>query len=104
MGKERTPAMVMAPTQIKPAVPDEDGTRRVTVWNPKTGKKLSGNAGVFKKNLAKYLRTHPDWVVWTGQDKDSPKRKRVTEFDRTAKRKRMEPFSLDGGKNGYHLE
>merc|ERR1711939_67125 len=57
-------------------ISDEDEeTRRVTVWNPKTGKKLSGNAGVFKKNLSKYLRTHPDWVVWTGQDK-SPRRRR----------------------------
>merc|ERR1711871_1145369 len=91
MGKERTPAMVMAPTQIKPAVPDEDGTRRVTVWNPKTGKKLSGNAGVFKKNLAKYLRTHPDWVVWTGQDKDSPKRKRA-DYEGASKRARVDRY------------
>merc|ERR1711998_658858 len=70
---------------------DDEETRRVTVWNPKTGKKLSGNAGVFKKNLAKYLRTHPDWVVWTGQDKESPKRKRChAELDREAKRARYE--------------
>lgn len=64
----------------------DDETRRVTVWNPKTGKKLSGNAGVFKKNLAKYLRTHPEWVVWTGQDK-SPRR-RAADAERSLKRKR----------------
>merc|ERR1719473_928901 len=64
----------------------DDDTRRVTVWNPKTGKKLSGNAGVFKKNLAKYLRTHPEWVVWTGQDKPNHPRKRAhSEFEREAK-------------------
>merc|ERR1712093_194352 len=69
-------------------ISDEDEeTRRVTVWNPKTGKKLSGNAGVFKKNLSKYLRTHPDWVVWTGQDK-SPRRR--AEMERNLKRKREE--------------
>jgi len=69
-------------------ISDEDEeTRRVTVWNPKTGKKLSGNAGVFKKNLSKYLRTHPDWVVWTGQDK-SPRRR--AEIERNFKRKREE--------------
>ena len=72
----------------------------MTVWNPKTGKKLSGNAGVFKRNLARYLRTHPDWVVWNGQDKDSnsrrknpkpdyapsPKRKRVNDYQPESKR------------------
>merc|ERR1712193_216858 len=35
---------------------EDDEKTRVTVWNPTTGKKLSGNAGVQKKNLAKYLR------------------------------------------------
>merc|ERR1711959_253735 len=65
---------------------EDEETRRVTVWNPKTGKKLSGNAGVFKKNLAKYLRTHPEWVVWTGQDK-SPRR-RAADAERSLKRKR----------------
>ncbi len=56
---------INAQTQVNPmkdqACEYDDETRRVTVWNPKTGKKLSGNAGVFKRNLAKYLRTHPDW-------------------------------------------
>merc|ERR1711959_883466 len=84
---------------------EDEETRRVTVWNPKTGKKLSGNAGVFKKNLAKYLRTHPDWVVWTGHDKDSPKRKRYHEFDRSPKRKRGDRFPLQSGANGgYDFE
>merc|ERR1712070_196667 len=68
---------------------DDDATRRVTVYNPKTGKKLSGNAGVLKKNLARYLNTHPDWVVWNGSDgsfkqphekKARSKRKREAEY------------------------
>merc|ERR1711959_208809 len=72
---------------LRGADDSDEETRRVTVWNPKTGKKLSGNAGVFKKNLAKYLRLHPDWVVWTGQDK-SPRRR--AEIERNLKRQREE--------------
>merc|ERR1712196_260944 len=59
-----------------PKVEDDEKTR-VTVWNPTTGKKLSGNAGVQKKNLAKYLRTHPDWVVWNENHRHALKRKRI---------------------------
>jgi len=40
-------------------VAEED--KRVTVWNPTTGKKLSGNASPFRRNLHKYLAAHPDW-------------------------------------------
>merc|ERR1712167_142363 len=57
--------------------PEDDEKTRVTVWNPSTGKKLSGNAGVQKKNLAKYLRTHPDWVVWNENHRHALKRKRI---------------------------
>merc|ERR1711939_268249 len=56
---------------------EDDEKTRVTVWNPTTGKKLSGNAGVQKKNLAKYLRTHPDWVVWNENHRHALKRKRI---------------------------
>merc|ERR1712196_31496 len=59
-----------------PKVEDDEKTR-VTVWNPTTGKKLGGNAGVQKKNLAKYLRTHPDWVVWNENHRHALKRKRI---------------------------
>ena len=52
-------------------VEDNPATRRVTVWNPVTGKKLSGNAGVFKKNLDKYLRNHPEMKVWEGEDSNA---------------------------------
>jgi len=40
---------------------DQMEDRRVTVWNPITGKKLSGNAAPFRRNLEKYLASHPDW-------------------------------------------
>jgi len=74
------------------AYDDDDETRRVTVWNPKTGKKLSGNAGVFKRNLARYLRTHPDWIVWTGQDKDSNFRRKRYDVVPSPKRKRVNDY------------
>ena len=54
-----------------PAEPidENNALRRVTIWNPKERKKRSGNCAPFKKNLADYLRSHPDWEVFQGQDK-----------------------------------
>lgn len=84
---------------------DDDETRRVTVWNPKTGKKLSGNAGVFKRNLARYLRTHPDWIVWTGQDKEAFRRKRqFTAQENSPKRRRVESYDYQADNKRRALE
>merc|ERR1711939_711655 len=72
------------------AKPEDDEKTRVTVWNPSTGKKLSGNAGVQKKNLAKYLRTHPDWVVWNENHRHALKRKRIDmELERARQQQRQ---------------
>merc|ERR1712086_181860 len=51
--------------------------RHITVWNPLTGKKLSGNAAPFRRNLEKYLASHPDWeeCLVTG---DSKKRRKLS--------------------------
>merc|ERR1712166_367282 len=51
--------------------------RHITVWNPLTGKKLSGNAAPFRRNLQKYLASHPDWeeCLVTG---DSKKRRKLS--------------------------
>merc|ERR1712188_92667 len=71
--------------------PEDDEKTRVTVWNPTTGKKLSGNAGVQKKNLAKYLRTHPDWMVWNENHRGALKRKRIDmELDRARQNQKLE--------------
>jgi len=61
---------------------DDNGEKRVTIWNWREKRKLSGNSAPFKKNLHEYLRKHPDWEEYRGQDKDmngkklSPKKRR----------------------------
>merc|ERR1712093_699144 len=49
---------------------DEDAEKRVTIWNWREQRKLSGNSAPFKKNLKEYIRKHPDWEEYVGQDKD----------------------------------
>merc|ERR1712072_279352 len=49
---------------------DEMAEKRVTIWNWREQRKLSGNSAPFKKNLQEYLRKHPDWEEYIGQDKD----------------------------------
>merc|ERR1711907_111612 len=50
---------------------DEDAEKRVTIWNWREQRKLSGNSAPFKKNLKEYIRRHPDWEEYVGQDKDN---------------------------------
>merc|ERR1711871_863991 len=49
---------------------DGNAEKRVTIWNWREQRKLSGNSAPFKKNLQEYLRKHPDWEEYVGQDKD----------------------------------
>merc|ERR1711959_233543 len=57
---------------------DEDAEKRVTIWNWREQRKLSGNSAPFKKNLKEYIRKHPDWEEYVGQDKDAETGKKLT--------------------------
>ena len=48
-----------------------ESEKRVTIWNWKEKRKLSGNSAPFKRNLQKYLKKHPDWQEYIGQDKET---------------------------------
>lgn len=50
---------------------DPDAEKRVTIWNWREQRKLSGNSAPFKKNLKDYIRKHPDWEEYVNQDKDA---------------------------------
>lgn len=64
-----------------------DGEKRVTIWNPFEKRKLSGNSAPFRKNLEEYLKKHPDWEEYWGQDLDEngkklfPRKRRRTSAD-----------------------
>jgi hypothetical protein len=66
------PTVLTAKTKTQPVIveDDEDAEKRVTIWNWREQRKLSGNSAPFKKNLQEYLRKHPDWEEYVGQDKD----------------------------------
>merc|ERR1711896_1919 len=57
---------------------DPDAERRVTIWNWREQRKLSGNSAPFKKNLQEYIRKHPDWEEYVGQDKDAQTGKKLS--------------------------
>lgn len=64
------------PTGRNPPTGDADDDKRVTIWNTREKRKLSGNAAPFKRNLSEYLALHPEWEVYTTQDQGLPRKKR----------------------------
>jgi len=42
--------------------------RRITVWNKKENRKISGNAAPMEHNLNEYLRKHPECEVSFGSE------------------------------------
>jgi hypothetical protein len=78
----RTPPVTPKNDKSTPQHDDDNAEKRVTIWNWREKRKLSGNSAPFKKNLHEYLRKHPDWEEYRGQDKDmngkklTPKKRR----------------------------
>lgn len=70
-------------TLSQTAAENAESEKRVTIWNWKEKRKLSGNSAPFKRNLQRYLKKHPDWQEYTGQDMDAngkrPNKKRRTQ-------------------------
>jgi len=46
---------------------DEPAPKRITMWNKRENRKISGNAAPMEKNIAEYLRKHPECEVYDGQ-------------------------------------
>jgi len=68
--------------------------KRITVWNKRTLRKLSGNAAPMEKNLLHFLRTKPDWEIYRGQDthiehsdKMALREKRISIWNKVEQRK-----------------
>jgi len=90
------PALDLAAT-ADPKDSISEGEKRVTIWNPFEKRKLSGNSAPFKKNLEDYLKKHPDWEEYWGQDLDEHGRKL---FPRKRRRTSAEPSPALTAKSG----
>jgi len=68
-GKRAAESPIPAASQQPSDSGGDSKARRITVWNRKTKRKVSGNAAPMEKNLAEYLKKHPECEMYDGQDK-----------------------------------
>lgn len=48
-----------------------EGEQTVAVWKTRLGMKITGNSAPYRKNIKRYLATHPDCELYVGQDLDN---------------------------------
>jgi len=74
----------MADTPSMPRIANtraNEGSKRVTLWNTKERRKLSGNAAPYESNLLTYLHENQAWEVYDGQDRRNYSKKLKVEHD-----------------------
>ena len=49
------------------AATDTGAPKRITMWNKRENRKISGNAAPMEKNVDDYLRKHPECEIYSGQ-------------------------------------
>jgi len=51
---------------------DKGSEKRITIWNKRESRKISGNAAPLEKNLWSYLRDHPEYEAQPRTSKSNP--------------------------------